>query len=105
MGSYNLLSPAQARQLLGLEVRGQLAIRPESIRLYEGGRSYPAQLGTPLAATIRQHQLLGNIIRYRLDSQGITLHMDHLNRSSDDLLPDGVQVAILVDRQQLREVH
>ncbi|MNZ34909.1 Spermidine/putrescine import ATP-binding protein PotA [compost metagenome] len=105
MGSYNLLSPAQARQLLGLEVRGQLAIRPESIRLYEGGRSYPAQLGTPLAATIRQHQLLGNIIRYRLDSQGITLHMDHLNRSSDDLLPDGAQVAILVDRQQLREVH
>ncbi|SMF38605.1 ABC transporter ATP-binding protein [Pseudogulbenkiania subflava] len=105
MGSYNLLAPAEAKRLLGLELKGHLAIRPESIHLSEPGHSYPAHLGVPLTATIRQHQLLGNIIRYHVEAQGTTLLIDHLNRSADDLLPSGAQIALLIDRQQMREVH
>ncbi|MCW3482019.1 ABC transporter ATP-binding protein [Neisseriaceae bacterium JH1-16] len=104
MGSYNLLAPTEAKQLLGLDLKGHLAIRPESIQLSEPGRSYPAHFA-PVAAIIRQHQLLGNIIRYHVEAQGTTLLIDHLNRSADDLLPTGTQIAVLIDRQQMREVH
>lgn len=105
MGSYNLLSPVEAGQLFGLELTGHLAIRPESIRLCEPGVQYPVHLGAPVRAIIRRHQLLGNIIRYQVEADGVGLQLDHLNRAAGDLLPAGSEIAVLIDRQQMREVH
>ncbi|MDN0085610.1 ABC transporter ATP-binding protein [Crenobacter sp. SG2305] len=105
MGSYNLLSPTEAGRLLGVELKGHLAIRPESILLCEPGEQYSADLGAPLRAIIRRHQLLGNIIRYQVETEGVSLQVDHLNRAADDLLPVGSEIAVVIDRRQMREVH
>ncbi|MBN3786281.1 ABC transporter ATP-binding protein [Burkholderia sp. Ac-20353] len=105
MGSYNLLSPSEAARLLGLELTGHLAIRPESIHLCEPDARHPAHPDAPLPAVIRSHQLLGNIIRYQVEADGVSLQVDHLNRGVDDLLPAGRAVALSIDRQQVREVH
>ncbi|MDC7700331.1 ABC transporter ATP-binding protein [Vogesella indigofera] len=105
MGSYNLLAPNDARHLLGLDVRGHLAIRPEAIQIFTPEQACPAHLGAPLPATIRQHQLLGNVIRYQVQAQGITLQVDQLNRRAEDLLAAGTAVNLMIDQQQMREVH
>ncbi|MGV8894398.1 MAG: ABC transporter ATP-binding protein [Burkholderiaceae bacterium] len=104
MGNFNLLNPAQASRLLGLQVQGQLAIRPESIHVAEAGRIYGSHLSAPRAATVRHHQLLGNVIRYHVEVQGCALMVDTLNRSSDMLLPAGAQIELLFNRQELQEV-
>ncbi|MEO4026732.1 TOBE domain-containing protein, partial [Chromobacterium vaccinii] len=58
-----------------------------------------------LPAVIRQHQLLGNIIRYQVDAGGATLQVDRLNRHAADLLPAGAPVRLRFDRDNLREVR
>lgn len=105
MGSYNLLTPTEASRLLQLETRGHLAIRPEAIQIFTPGQAYPAHLSAPLPATIRQHQLLGNVIRYQVQAHGITLQVDQLNRRAEDLLAAGTEVNLMIDQQQMREVH
>ncbi|NIG19774.1 ABC transporter ATP-binding protein [Pantoea sp. Al-1710] len=96
IGNYNLLSAEQATQLTGQTFNGQVAIRPESIRL-----STP-QDGIP--ATIVSHSLLGNVIRYRVLAHGVELSVDVLNRSVADLHPAGMQIGLQLEMSTLRQV-
>ncbi|MBK0096490.1 ABC transporter ATP-binding protein [Erwinia sp. S63] len=96
IGNYNLLSGEQATQLTGQTFSGQVAIRPESIRL-----SAP-QDGIP--ATIVSHSLLGNVIRYRVLAHGVELSVDVLNRSVADLHPAGMQIGLQLEMSTLRQV-
>jgi len=100
MGNYNLLNTADSHRLLGMNIQGHLAIRPESIHVM-GATEGDANA---LTGTIRQHQLLGNIIRYQVESQGIVLQVDRLNRTTSDLMPPGTAVRLQIDRDNLREV-
>jgi putative spermidine/putrescine transport system ATP-binding protein len=97
MGNYNLLDPRQSAALLGLEIVGHLAIRPEAIHVQQGAGA--------LNGIIRQRQLLGNIVRYQVESAGVTLTVDRLNRNAGDLLPHGSPVCLLIDRADMREVR
>lgn len=96
IGNYNLLSAEQATQLTGQTFSGQVAIRPESIRL-----STP-QEGIP--ATILSHSLLGNVIRYRVLANSVELSVDVLNRSVADLHPNGMQIGLQLEMSTLRQV-
>ena len=96
IGNYNLLSAEQATQLTGQTFTGQVAIRPESIRL-----SAP-QDGIP--ATILSHSLLGNVIRYRVVANSVELSVDVLNRSVADLHPSGMQIGLQLEMSTLRQV-
>ncbi|MBK0091653.1 ABC transporter ATP-binding protein [Erwinia sp. S59] len=96
IGNYNLLSAEQATQLTGQTFTGQVAIRPESIRL-----SAP-QDGIP--ATILSHSLLGNVIRYRVVANSVELSVDVLNRSVADLHPAGMQIGLQLEMSTLRQV-
>ncbi|MCA1176747.1 MULTISPECIES: ABC transporter ATP-binding protein [unclassified Pantoea] len=96
IGNYNLLSAEQATHLTGQTFSGQVAIRPESIRL-----SAP-QDGIP--ATIVSHSLLGNVIRYRVLAHGVELSVDVLNRSVADLHPAGMQIGLQLEMSTLRQV-
>ena len=96
IGNYNLLSAEQATQLTGQTFSGQVAIRPESIRL-----STP-QEGIP--ATIISHSLLGNVIRYRVLANNVELSVDVLNRSVADLHPAGMQIGLQLEMSTLRQV-
>ncbi|WMC11215.1 ABC transporter ATP-binding protein [Oceanimonas pelagia] len=104
MGSYNLLDKEQARALFGLNIHGRLAIRPEAIHIREPGRDYGPHMTAPLPARIEQHQLLGNVIRYRVRLAQGTLDVDTLNRGPRSLLADGTPVELLLPQDELKEV-
>ena len=104
MGSYNLLDAAQTHQLLGLQIQGQMAIRPESIHVVMPGQSPAHDLGVAYPATVRHHQLLGNVIRYHVDTQHCRLMVDLLNRSAASLLPAGSPITLQFNHEELREV-
>ena len=97
MGNYNLLDAAQAKTLFGMDIRCQLAIRPESIDVRAAGSE-----GSP--ARIVRHQLLGNVIRYQVEAAGVTLLVDVLNRSAASLLPDGASIALQFSPEEFQEV-
>jgi putative spermidine/putrescine transport system ATP-binding protein len=104
MGNYNLLDAAAARALLGLEVKGHLAIRPESIHVVLPGETPLANQGKSYPAVVQQHQLLGNVIRYVVDSGGCRLMVDLLNRSASSLLTQGATVQLQFNAEELQEV-
>lgn len=95
MGNYNILDPAQASTLLGQNFTQQVAIRPESIRIN-------ASEGP--SAEIVGHTLLGNVIRYRVQTLGIELLVDVLNQDASALHPCGSRVTLGIDSSAAREV-
>jgi putative spermidine/putrescine transport system ATP-binding protein len=100
MGSCNLLDSADSARLFGRTVSGRLAIRPEAIELLAPGAAAPGDL----PATVREHQLLGNVIRYQVESLGALLLVDRLNRGRDDVLAPGSTVGLRVRGEDMREV-
>ncbi len=96
IGSYNLLSARQAGLLTGRTWRAQVAVRPESITLVGAGQG--------IDALILSHSLLGNVIRYRVQAQGVELSVDVLNRSVADLHPNGTRIGLQLDITTLCEV-
>lgn len=94
IGNYNLLEAEAASRLLQRPVSARVAIRPEAIALGDGG----------IEAEVRSHSLLGNVIRYRVQAQGVELLVDVLNRSADDLHPVGRRIGLRIDADAVREV-
>ena len=88
IGHYNVLDADSASRLLQRPVTTRVAIRPETITL--------AHHGEP-QAQVRNHSLLGNVIRYRVEAQGIPLVVDVLNSASHELLADGQWVGVTID--------
>ncbi|MED5607970.1 ABC transporter ATP-binding protein [Pseudomonas sp. JH-2] len=97
IGNYNLLDAEQAGRLLGRPFAGQVAIRPESLRL-------SVDAGDGIAAQVLSHSLLGNVIRYRVRANGVELTVDVLNRSAERLYPAGAHLALAIDHESIREV-
>ena len=102
MGHYNLIEAEKANTLLGLNLFGMLAIRPESIYVRETGRQYGEHISQPVSATIIEHQLLGNIIRYSVDTVAGEMTVDLLNRSSERLFEPGTQLELLFNKNEIR---
>ncbi|MGK9066769.1 ABC transporter ATP-binding protein [Stutzerimonas chloritidismutans] len=99
IGNYNLLSAEVATRLLQRPVNVQVAIRPEAIALLN-----TTEGNTGIAAVIKSHSLLGNVIRYRVEARDVELLVDVLNRSSADLYPQGRQVSLTIDACAIHEV-
>ncbi len=97
IGHYNLLTAPEALMLFGRAIGGQLAIRPESITLI-------ADQAGGITGRVIDHQLLGNVIRYRIDCRGIVLKVDALNRDATALLPAGSDVGVSFAEPELCEV-
>jgi putative spermidine/putrescine transport system ATP-binding protein len=100
MGSYNLLDAEQSQRLFGRSVRGHLALRPEAITLL----SPDSQETDSHEATVLARQLLGNVIRYQVESQGTVLLVDRLNPGSHGLLENGARIKLQIRAHDLREV-
>jgi putative spermidine/putrescine transport system ATP-binding protein len=97
IGQYNLLTAPEALTLLGRPITGQMAIRPESITLEPAAAS-------ALTGRVLDHQLLGNVIRYRIECRGIQLKVDALNRDAGTLLPPGTTIGLRFAEPELCEV-
>ncbi len=95
IGNYNLLDAETASRLLLRPVSSRIAIRPEAIQLHHSGT---------IAAEILGHSLLGNVIRYRVEANGVQLVVDVLNRREGDLISKGQCIGLSIDEQAIREV-
>ncbi|QUM79243.1 ABC transporter ATP-binding protein [Moritella sp. 5] len=104
MGNYNLLSAQQAQDVLNMKINGKLAIRPESIYVREAGRDYGEHISAPTQGIIKNHQLLGNVIRYQVAVKGCDITVDLLNRSSERLFETGSQLELLFNLNELQQV-
>ncbi|WP_105901182.1 ABC transporter ATP-binding protein [Vibrio gangliei] len=107
MGHYNLINAQQAHQLFDIETEHKVAIRPESIYVHEQGRHYAEHISSPHEATIKNHQLLGNVIRYHVELNGCqscALTVDLLNRSSERLLEAGQQLQLRFNMNEIQPV-
>lgn len=102
MGNYNLVEAEKANALLGLNLQGTLAIRPESIYVKEAGRHYGDHISHPVDAIIVDHQLLGNIIRYSVNTQVGNMTVDLLNRSSERLFEPGTRLELMFNKNEIR---
>ncbi len=100
IGNYNLLAADVATRLLQRPIAAQVAIRPESIALNDASGMHSELI----AAVIKTHSLLGNVIRYRVEARGVELLVDVLNRSAADLHPHGRQVSLTIDDSAIHEV-
>ncbi|RMR06159.1 ABC transporter ATP-binding protein [Pseudomonas syringae group genomosp. 3] len=92
IGNYNLLDADDATRLMQRPIASRIAIRPESIQLSLTGE---------LEGEVRSHSLLGNVIRYRIQARGVDLVVDVLNRSAEDLHPDGRRVTLNIEPSAL----
>ena len=104
MGHYNLVNADKAKQLFDIETSWKVAIRPESIYVKEAGRQYGDHISAPQTGTIKNHQLLGNVIRYQVDVDDCELTVDLLNRSSERLLAAGSQLELLFNLNEIQPV-
>ena len=89
IGSYNLLTKAEAKVLLEFDSPEDLvAVRPESVFVRDG--------------RVVSHQLLGNVIRYRIAAADTVLTVDVMNRSSSKLYAPESAVKLLFNLAELR---
>ncbi len=105
MGHYNLVDVNKAKQLFNIDTEWKVAIRPESIYVKEHGRQYGNHISAPQMGTIKNHQLLGNVIRYQVCVEECNLTVDLLNRSSERLLANGSQLELLFNLNEIQPVR
>ncbi|MCF4176285.1 ABC transporter ATP-binding protein [Vibrio sp. McD22-P3] len=105
MGHYNLVAADKAKSLFDMDVNSKVAIRPESIYVKEQGREYANHISAPRTGVIKNHQLLGNVIRYQVDIDDCELTVDLLNRSSERLLATGSQLELLFNLNEIQPVR
>ena len=104
IGNYNLLNPMQVRTVLGFDSDSPVAIRPESIYVKESGRHYGAGIGHEVKGIVKDHLLLGNVIRYKVQVGDTELLVDLLNRSSERLFAIGSTLQLLFNTNEIRKV-
>ncbi len=102
MGHYNLVDAEKANGMLGVNLQGTLAIRPESIYVREVGHQYGSHISAPVDAVILDHQLLGNIIRYSVNTPAGDMTVDLLNRSSERLFEPGTRLELMFNKNEIR---
>ncbi|MFC3800759.1 ABC transporter ATP-binding protein [Cohnella sp. GCM10012308] len=103
MGSYNVLSRADASKLFGNvdSAAHSFAIRPESVVLLTG-RTEPLGSGRRVAeGMIRSVSILGNVIRYAVEAAGVRLTIDALNDGRSLPLAEQSPVLLALDESQL----
>ena len=105
MGHYNLVEADHAKQLFNIDTQSKVAIRPESIYVREQGRQYGNHISAPQSGIIKNHQLLGNVIRYQVEVNECELTVDLLNRSSERLLANGSQLELLFNLDEIQPVR
>lgn len=102
IGSYNLLTREQAGQIIEAKETALYAVRPESVYVREPTGSYPVTCSKPVSAVVLSHQLLGNVIRYRVGALGTELTVDVMNRSSSRLYAPQTHVELLFNLAEIK---
>ncbi|QFT86419.1 Spermidine/putrescine import ATP-binding protein PotA [Halomonas sp. THAF12] len=111
MGHYNLLEAERARPLLGRpSPASRIALRPEALYLVPDEDDGPARGDLPdrpgpgCPGIVRRRRLLGSIVRYEVECQGMRLNVDELNRSTRHLLAEQAGVTVHADLDEVQEL-
>lgn len=101
MGNYNILDAYFAKNWLNLDVPYKVAVRPESIFIDEKPNGVRCANDMPLRGTIKFTQLLGNVIRYTVDSDGKDLTVDLLNSAAVKPIKEGQIVNLFFNADEI----
>ena len=104
MGNYNILDASFAKNWLNLEVPYKVAIRPESIFIDEKPNGVRCANDMPLRGTIKFTQLLGNVIRYTVESDGKDLTVDLLNSAAVKPIKEGQVVNLFFNADEINVI-
>lgn len=104
MGNYNILDSGFAKNWLNLEVPYKVAIRPESIFIDEKPNGVRCANDMPLRGTIKFTQLLGNVIRYTVESDGKDLTVDLLNSAAVKPIKEGQVVNLFFNADEINVI-
>lgn len=115
IGSYNVLSGEDMSRLLSepaySKSNSSFALRPEAIHVLSSGLGHQPLSTSTSTSTISVHAadiclghveesvMLGNIIRYRIESNGVRLYADVLNGDQAIKFREGDPVQVQFDRQ------
>lgn len=103
IGNYNIVEGEAVNAVFEGEIEGNtIAIRPESIYVREEGRNYVEENFICKRGTILDSLVLGNIIRYTVERNGIRLIVDLLNRGENKLYSIGTEVGLMFMRSELK---
>ena len=100
IGHYNVLTPAEAARVFHIQPPASkvVAIRPEAID--PGAASGD---GLSFTARVESFAMLGSILRYRIETAGVTLTMEAVNHDRRALKP-GEEIVLSVARRNLLEI-
>lgn len=98
IGNYNILSGEQFAKMTGSNSvqSGEIAIRPETIELSH--EFIKRQDACQFEGRILYNTPRGNVLRYKIEAGGVTLHSDALFRSKA-LFENGQMVQVTIDKK------
>lgn len=103
IGNYNIFEKKEVQSIFKWEIeKNILAIRPESIYIREDGRKYIEDNFIAIKAKIIESTVLGNIIRYRIEKNGIKFIVDLLNRGENKLYKVGLEIELLFMKNEIK---
>ncbi|QJD86533.1 ABC transporter ATP-binding protein [Cohnella herbarum] len=110
MGSYNVLARTEAVRLFGQGVGSadSFALRPESVKLLsQHAEDSEGSQGEKriVEGSIESVSVLGNIIRYFVQAEGVRLTVDILNDGRSRRTQDGGAVRLALDPSQLLQLE
>lgn len=103
MGNYNIVNEALSREYFGIASGLKAAIRPEAIFINEKAQGVEC---TDKAVTgkIIFKQLLGNVMRYSIDTTGAEFSVDVLN-SNEQSYNEGDEVKLYFTKSEINELR
>lgn len=104
IGNYNILEADKVRSWFAMNINHKVAVRPEAIFINQVPENIVVRNQTPVRAQIKFTQLLGNVVRYTLDAEGVELNVDELN-TSKELLGEGKFVDLFFNDNELNELY
>ncbi|WP_028857584.1 ABC transporter ATP-binding protein [Psychrilyobacter atlanticus] len=104
IGNYNIFEREEVESIFKWRIEKNIvAIRPESIYIREEGRNYIEDNFIAVKANIIESAVLGNIIRYRVEKNGIKFIVDLLNRGENKLYKVGLEIELLFMKNEIKK--
>ena len=96
IGSYNVLNADDWKRLVAGERPGSFAVRPEVMRVLPLEAPDEQETGWHITGQVRDKTLKGNVIRMQIEANGIPLHVDTLNTTSQYDIHAGMDVRVFI---------
>ena len=101
IGSYNIFKGEEAKKVLDLDEK-MVAIGPESIYVREEGRNYIEDNFYSIKAKIVDRIIIGNVIRYTVEKNGVRFIVDMLNRGENKLYGVNSEVELMFMKKEIK---